>query len=84
MAAPVLNIDGDTIVYVAGGDTHRVRFNDIQRIDAYPNMVEPTRQWGMVYTGSRDKVIVLESTENFIPVFDTVAAHLGLDGPTVT
>lgn len=81
MAAPVLTLDGDTIVYIAGGDEHRVRFDEIQRIEAYPNMVEPRREWGLVYTGARDKIIVLESTENFIAVFDTAAGHLGLDGP---
>lgn len=81
MAAPVLTLERETIVYLAGGDEYRVRFDDIQRIDAYPNMVEPNREWGVVYTGARGKIIVLESTDNFIEVFDAALAHLGLDGP---
>jgi len=83
MAAPVLTLEGEAIIYVAGGDEHRVRFDDIQRIDAYPGMADPSHQWAVVYTGSRDKIIVLETTENFVPVFDATLAHLGMNGPDV-
>ena len=80
-AAPRLFLAGKTLVYIAGGNEQRLPFDEIQRIDAYPGMTDASFQWAVVYTGIRDKITILESTENFIPVFDTVLEHLGMNGP---
>ncbi|MBI1237053.1 MAG: hypothetical protein GC188_10265 [Alphaproteobacteria bacterium] len=80
-AAPRLFLADRTLVYIAGGNEQRMPFDEIQRIDAYPGMTDASFQWAVVYTGSRDKITILESTENFIPVFDAVLEHLGMNGP---
>lgn len=80
-AAPRLFLAGKTLVYIAGGHEQRLAFDEIQRIDAYPGMTDASIQWAVVYTGARDKITILESTENFIRVFDAVLEHLGMNGP---
>lgn len=80
-AAPRLFLADRTLVYIAGGNEQRMPFDEIQRIDAYPGMTDASFQWAVVYTGARDKITILESTENFIPVFDAVLEHLGMNGP---
>jgi hypothetical protein len=72
-------VSGSILHYSVGGQSWQLAIADIQRIDAYANIEPPSRKFGIVYSGLHTRITTIEDMENFRPVFDEIAAQLGLD-----